>query len=343
MRKRWIIGGACLAVLLGTAYTGYWFWLAQTFEQNLALWIDQQRAMGYRISYSADTPNGFPFSVTELLVEPAVESHSGSTPWRLRTESLRVSIAPWSPFRVRLNDGYVMNYFLDWGKTDDQHSTKILVGSSRAGVTFADDGAAPVVDFRLEPVFAFEGKQRVALLHNLQGRIETIVPGGGSSSSPAFSVNVGSAHFDDLIQSPLGQDFSRVAIEGRITGAVSQGTLVDALDAWRDDGGTIELTRLAAVWGPLAVTANGTLALDPQLQPIGAFTAEVRGHNEAIDAAVAGGFMTSAQGTAAKLWINARAEKDDGGFKVKLPLTIQDGFLSMGPIKLAQVPKISWE
>jgi len=49
MRKRWVIGGLCLAVLLGVGYTGYWFWLAQTFQQNLALWVDQQRAMGYRL------------------------------------------------------------------------------------------------------------------------------------------------------------------------------------------------------------------------------------------------------------------------------------------------------
>jgi hypothetical protein len=44
-----------------------------------------------------------------------------------------------------------------------------------------------------------------------------------------------------------------------------------------------------------------------------------------------------------KLWLNARAEKDERGFKVKLPLTIQDGFVSIGPIKLAQVPRITWD
>ena len=64
---------------------------------------------------------------------------------------------------------------------------------------------------------------------------------------------------------------------------------------------------------------------------------------EAVEAAVARGFMTAAQGTAAKLWLGARAEKDERGFKVRLPLTIQDGFLSMGPVKLARLPVVAWQ
>ena len=116
------------------------------------------------------------------------------------------------------------------------------------------------------------------------------------------------------------------------------------LAAWSKDGGRIELTAFNATWeAATELSGDGTVALDGQLQPVAAFSAVVRGYNEAVDAAVARGLMTPAQGTAAKLWLAARAEKDERGLKVKLPLTIQDGFLSMGPIKLAQVPRIAWD
>jgi hypothetical protein len=106
----------------------------------------------------------------------------------------------------------------------------------------------------------------------------------------------------------------------------------------------VELTQFNANWeAATTVSGDGTVALDQRLQPVGAFSAVVRGYDEAVDAAVARGLMTPAQGTAVKVWLNARAEKDERGLKVKLPLTIQDGFLSMGPVKLAQVPRIVWQ
>ena len=54
-------------------------------------------------------------------------------------------------------------------------------------------------------------------------------------------------------------------------------------------------------------------------------------------------WLSTDRPTAAKLWLGARAEKDERGFKVKLPLTIQDGFLSMGPLKLARLPVVAWQ
>ena len=80
MRKRWIIGGIALLVPLGAAYTGYWFWLARTFQQNLALWVDQQRAMGYRISYAAGEPGGYPLSIHIALSQSSSTRRPGSRP-----------------------------------------------------------------------------------------------------------------------------------------------------------------------------------------------------------------------------------------------------------------------
>src|SRR5262245_10891715 len=104
MRKRWFIGGIALLVALGAVYTGYWFWLARTFEQNLALWVDQQRAMGYRITYAAGRPGGYPLSIDIDLSQVAIDSPPGQLPWRLSTASKSLSIAPSAPLSLRLLD-----------------------------------------------------------------------------------------------------------------------------------------------------------------------------------------------------------------------------------------------
>ncbi|MGH6961538.1 MAG: DUF2125 domain-containing protein, partial [Dongiaceae bacterium] len=113
MRKRWIMGGVVFASL-AVAYTGYWFWLAQTFERNLALWIDQQRTLGYRISYTATEPRGFPFPVQIGLRGVAIEPPAVSTPWRLDTESMELSIAPWTPLSLGINAGREPEYRFRW-------------------------------------------------------------------------------------------------------------------------------------------------------------------------------------------------------------------------------------
>src|SRR5262250_3598004 len=104
MRKRWIIAGIFLLVALGATYTGYWFWLARTFEQGFALWVDQQRAMGYRISYAAREPRGYPLSIGVGLSEIVIDSPPGQSPWRLSAAAKRLRIAPWAPFSVRIGD-----------------------------------------------------------------------------------------------------------------------------------------------------------------------------------------------------------------------------------------------
>ena len=62
-----------------------------------------------------------------------------------------------------------------------------------------------------------------------------------------------------------------------VKGAVPDGPLVQAIAAWRDAGGTIELDNLQLEWGGLGVNATGTVALDQNLQPIGAFSGGHRG------------------------------------------------------------------
>lgn len=341
MRKRWMIGGVVF-LALAVGYSGYWFWLAQTFERNLALWIEQQRAMGYRISYSASEARGFPLWIQLSLNDLLIESHSYQSSWRVRKSDFRASLAPWSPLTLRIAHGFQdATYTVDWDK--GPRTIEIDVPFGKAEINLAADGGIPAFDVRGGHVFVYEHGQEAAMIHGLEGRVAPLNVASSLPSSTEFSVIVTHADVYELAQSPFGTEIADAEISGRVVGTIPATGLGAALDSWRNSGGTVELTRIAGRWGPLGINADGTLALDERLQPIGAFTAEVRGFNEAIDAAVTAGLMTPNQGTAAKVWLNARAENDDSGFKVTLPLTVQDGVVSTGSIKLAQMPDIKWE
>jgi len=341
MRKRWIIGGVGLAVLLGAAYTGYWFWLARTVEQNLVLWVDEQRAMGYGLDYEAAQPGGFPFSIRIALSRVEIDSPSGQPSWRLSTAAKTLSIAPWAPLSILI---------LDASESVPCHVRWIAGGRdyavSMSGmdlmIRLSSDGALPAIKLSGKSADVTEDGGHILALSEPSGSVDFLPAQSDMQSSVQFQLTADGADFTPPSE-PTVVKTSDWLVAGEVKGPVPLASLPAALTAWSSAGGHVELTRFSANWETATtVSGDGTVALDQRLQPVGAFSAVVRGYDEAVDAAVAHGLMTPAEGTAVKVWLAARAEKDERGLKVKLPLTIQDGFLSMGPVKLAQVPRLAW-
>ncbi len=346
MRTRWVIAAIVLVAALGAAYTGYWFWLAQTFERNLALWIDQQRAIGYRMSYSAGPPTGFPLPVSIGLDDVRVESPAGPAPWRFEADALRLSLAPWQPFRLRIEDGNGLSVpRLQWSANGRRFD---LSGDGiESTIGLPTPGELPTIALAARYLELREGVQSIAGTHGLTGNMVLRNPGAPTDSSIAFSF--AAQQIDLPAGLPSQQKTKEVqapSLEGKLIGAIPAGRLPDALAAWSAQGGYLDVTRIAAEPAdgfPPRFEGAAAVALDPQLQPVVAGTVTVRDYGPAVDRAVADGLMTPAQGTAAKLWLSAKAEKDAEGLKVTLPLTIQDGVLSMGPIQLARLPRIAWD
>src|SRR5579863_7634575 len=111
------------------------------------------------------------------------------------------------------------------------------------------------------------------------------------------------------------------SLSGSFKGTLPPGPLRQALAAWRDGGGIIEVRDGTVRWGSLAVDVNGTLALDAALQPIGALTATILDHNVLIDAAVAAGEMREGDASLVKTFLGLMAKSGpDGKKRLTLPL-----------------------
>jgi hypothetical protein len=142
---------------------------------------------------------------------------------------------------------------------------------------------------------------------------------------------------------PLGRDVARLAGEVKVLGRLADPTSVEELVTWRDAGGTLEFTVTESRYGPLAMTANGTAALDAALQPTAAMTANVQGLFPAIDALREKGLIRSRDAGMAKVVLGVMARPGENGQPtISLPFTIQDGKLSAGPVPLMDVPPIQW-
>ncbi len=115
-----------------------------------------------------------------------------------------------------------------------------------------------------------------------------------------------------------------------------------AFSEWRDGGGTVELRRLILSLGGFALEGEGTLTLDRLMRPLAAGTAKVRGFVEGIDRLIAVGLVTERDGRLARLLLSAVASTDPqtGQPTLSVPITVQDGWLLLGPSRLVPVPPL---
>ncbi len=141
----------------------------------------------------------------------------------------------------------------------------------------------------------------------------------------------------------LGRVVDTVSARATLKGMIPSGPTPLALAHWRDDGGTLDLELQHLVWGPLQAVANGTLALDQNLQPVGALNATVIGPGALVDAVVASGAMRPNDGAFAKIALGMLSKPGANGTpEVTLPARMQNGNLYLGPARLMAMPRIAW-
>ena len=172
-------------------------------------------------------------------------------------------------------------------------------------------------------------------------------PANPADLAPSVEVSVALDQFEapETLTLPLGQTVERVIAELALIGPLPARADRESVDAWRKAGGTFEIRQVAGNWGPLGVDGDGTLALDNDLQMVGAFALRLSGYEEALNALVAAEMVRPTAASAAKIVLNLIAKPDSvsGRAVASVPLTLQEGAVSVGPAILMALPRLTWE
>jgi len=130
-----------------------------------------------------------------------------------------------------------------------------------------------------------------------------------------------------------------------VLGDVPKEPWPEAIQKWSDKGGTIEIEALKVAYGPLRLQADGTLALDGELQPIGAFSGRAEGFYETVDALRERGLVRGRDATAARFVLGALAKQPEWGGPavLELSLSIQNRRLYTGPVPLLELGRLRWQ
>jgi hypothetical protein len=338
----WII--TALPVVLVAAEAAYWRIVTEQLRTGYQAWVITQESRGWEVGSGSVSNSGWPLSAA-ITVPNLTLRHAGPTipgDVNLASAAATIEVSLFNPTSLSLS--LIGPTHVRLGDLPDV----IVTGDETALSTpLRQTGPWQITAYGRGLRFdAATGAWDVTVgLVNAQVQIAHAPPADQTGPTATFSVNAEAIALPALVKWPLGPNISSLSVDGRMNGPLPENSDVTHwAEAWRDGGGSLEITHLAMGWGPLGLTSTATLALDDQLQPMGSGNARIVGYAETLDRLAAAGMLTKSAATAAKAVLSLMAETSDTDHPsaVEVPLTLQYRTLSMRQVPLIRLPEVDW-
>lgn len=344
-RSLWLLV-AGLPLLLVLADAVFWQVATQQLESGFKAWLSQARSAGWTIKAGTLRTGGWPLATTltvnDLSIEGARTDIPGGAAWTAETVTLRIALL--NPRILEIDAGNRQTLRIADGQTipfaADRFTLRLLLSGTPVPLSL------DVQCSKLQAEISTTGTPVVPLtIGQFRGHADLNPDAQQGEAAIALSFSLESVGLPSGFRWPLGPRISAFSVEGAVDGPVPAATdATTAATAWRDGGGSVEIQRLALGWGPLGLAASATLALDDQLQPMGAGNSHVIGYAAALDALASNGSLSRSAATAAKAVLSLLASSggDDDPPAVDVPLTLQYRTLSMRQVPLLRFPELDW-
>jgi hypothetical protein len=355
MRRRFFLLAAFAIVLIaGAALALYWVWAADQVSAAIARWTDEQRARGYEVAYGGPEIRGFPVKLAVRFTEPSVSAPQG---WHWSGGAIAGEAAFWQPHTLRLDLPLRQALSAEW--RGHRRELSLQAKAARGLIHLGRIGWLKAATVEMEQLAltergggtqgdathgdATQGDATLradALRYRLTRRPPTVE--GTDDWTLLLNGETRGIVLPDGTPAPFGNKVERIAFDATLIGVIPKGAPAEALARWRDSGGLLEVQEISLTWGPLGLKAEGTVALDQQLRPQGAFAARIRGLPDTLDALAARGLIDSGVALTLKFTALTLANRRDetGAAVVELPITLQDGLLYLGPVALFRLAPV---
>lgn len=342
MRRSTRLGLTALVLLLVLfgAYAAYWRIVAGRIADGLVAWRQAMQPREIDVSWHKLRVAGFPFAFRVELEDAALRDGRLRPAPQLHLAELSGSARPWdfADWRLAAPAGLVAG-LAPSGDRPPLH----LAAQAADGTVSLGPGGAGWLWLKLHGVGAEAGARVPIKTATAWITLPATPPRAHTDQSIGLALDLRQVH---LPAPPvhLSDTIDDLAFAAKVKGPVPEGPLVPAIAAWRDAGGTIELDHLRVDWGGLGVSANGTVALDQNLQPVAAFSGGIEGFATILSALVDADRLDVEQAALAQIALSALARPGpDGKPQIKTSFTVQDGKMYLGPARLGQAPWIVWK
>lgn len=335
-RHRGLIIFIALLILILTGYATWWYLLVEQTRLQLDAWFEGVRAAGHDVVYDDLLIAGFPSRIT-IDIKNLKFTHANGQ-WHVDVPHAQAYGTPWQLDRVDGSLGMPVRI----ERRHRDHIDTYTASSTDNGfvVTLNDQGTFQLT--MTEAAVAGSTISQPIRIDKLSARLM----GGDIETFFRASLDASGVTLPDPELSPFGEKITSLQTDIDVLVKPTRGgSVTEKLDIWRRSGGAVEVRRLFVRHGVLGFDGDGTITLDQNLQPEGAFGASVIGFNQAVDALVSQGLVKEGEGRLAKaaLGLFAKAPPGGGPKRIDMPLTLQDRQLTVGPFPLMRLPRIYWE
>ncbi|MFT5489521.1 MAG: hypothetical protein ACI9MU_004461 [Alphaproteobacteria bacterium] len=358
IQRKYLIPVGVVALLV-TVWTLGWFWFAREIQTGLQAFAGQQADNPVTVTWDGVRVSGYPNRLNTHITRPrgSWSGPDGDIAWAgadtilgfFKDGGRTVS------FRAPGTHGFTLR------NAGSEHSMAAVSEGFSGRLEFDGNGRATGLrGLATELDIAFDDKPATTLERAAfdwsQSHIGDVAAATADGIHPdsagqslTFSlsgVSLVTAQLDPNLVGTLGRKLDQLSGQLSVRGALDPADLSpDSLSRWRDAGGSLELSDFSLVWGPLQIAGDGTLAMDDTLQPVGAFTAQIAGLDRLINLLEKTGRMRPQQAAIARiaLAVLTRAPANGGSPQARVPVSIQNRQLSIGPIPLLRLPAINWK
>ncbi len=322
-----------LCLVAALAWMVWWAVGKGAYEQGLAAWVDQQRARGWTATYTELRTVGFPNRFDTTIRDVELTDQATGTGWQVPfVQFLSLSYKPHQVIAVIAPTHRIVLQGQD---------VDVSQKDARASLFLSPTPSLPLSSARLVA--------SDIVLTSSQGW-------NLSTTEARFAVSSDPTQHDTY---RIGIETTGLSLTEHLRGLVDPGaTLPDTIarlhaDAWvslsapldrnafegtRPRITSIDLSDLSAEWGKSSLSFKGALTFDASGLPSGKVTATAQDWKTLYDLARTAGLIDPA---AEENVLNALTLMSRGADSLEAPLTIANGMISLGPVPLASIPRLS--
>lgn len=347
-RRRIAVVASLAAILLLGGYYAYWRYVAGELASGIEAWAEDQRRLGNQVDFAWDGIGGFPFAFRAAFRQPDLRLSQTGAEVVWQGGDIVAEMAPWNLRRIRLSTESAQTLVLR--APEQAESWRVAATGMSGEIRLHGDGALAAVEALLRQpdvtlpdaavIAAGEGRLAVALPEK--------APVDYSQELAFVALDLTRMALPEgtqlLTADPVEQAGFEASIRGPVAPLDSAQPLAQVLGGWRDAGGDIEVKHFSFAQGPLAAEGEATLALDGDLQLLGAGTVTATGLAETVDILLADGRIPADQALLVRSTAKALERLGpDGKKEAKFALSVQNRIVSFGPVPLFMLPPIAWQ
>ena len=330
-RRRLILLSLAAAALVMAGWYGWWLLAGSLLQRAIDDWSVAGQGEGGKVEIGSLTRGGFPFSLQAEARDVSIVRADGSS-WR---SPLVVAEAPlwWvTALSLRLEGPQQITLPGGLPLTAEGGEGDVAVGGD-AGFT-----AAHMV--LRQAALPSDGATADRL--EIAAHLPAEPPADGRVTGLTLTSTIDGLRLA-ATDPVLGSVIQKLTLDLRVQGAPPEADTA-SLAAWSRAGGSLLIDRALLHWGPVTVETTGTLQHDHDLQPTGTLTTDVAGFAPAVDALAADGWIRTKDVHTIKAVLTGLAPRrgDGAAATVRLPLSLHDRFVHVGPFRVMPLPAVVW-